>query len=382
MEITDPSVIEAGIKDGTITKGQVKNVLTDLFGNKLGKWNLSDDTAYNLYVELANNCNKSGIKLADIKNLIGDKFENITDGTNMFKGCSNFKGFEVNEETFIPDFSNIENATSMFEGCSNLEYLDTSGFNALRTGIYPTDLTNFVVTEDESKSMGQFNGIENVEIYSAGFQTKYPFIDKTVTEGINDIYKFESPEGYYINVVVYPDGQVVIRTTADNDSEVLCLRIHSVVTKDICTIKYADYMFAGCSKLTKESFESNYYVYDLKYESDTYTLNFNEEIKLFDYPSSEFNFITLDYPMTEFKEGYACFDPQIERSDVYECTYYTFGNTDPIVITVYDNGSVYAYTDGPGGDISLYLYNKHKYNFELPNVESASHIFDGCTNLL
>ena len=305
--------------------------------------------------------------------------ENITDGTNMFKGCSNFKGFEVNEETFIPDFSNIENATSMFEGCSNLEYLDTSGFNALRTGIYPTDLTNFVVTEDESKSMGQFNGIENVEIYSAGFQTKYPFIDKTVTEGVNDIYKFESPEGYYINVVVYPDGNIAIRTTASNDSEVLCLRVYSIVTKNICTIEYADYMFAGCSKLTKESFEKTYY--DLKYESDTFTINFNEKIKLFDYPSSEFNFITLNYPMREYEEGYANFNPQIVRSDIYECTYYRFGNTEPIVITVYDDGSIYAHTDGPGGDNKLYLYNKHKYTFELPNVESASHIFDGCTNL-
>ena len=158
------------------------------------------------------------------------------------------------KEMFIPDFSNIENATSMFEGCSSLEILDMSGFNALKTGIYPTDFTNFVVTESESKSMGQFNGLEDVEIYSADFQTKYPFIDKTVNEGVNDIYKFESPEGYFINVVVYPGDQVVIRTTADNDSEVLCLRIYSVTTKDICAIKYADYMFAGCSKLTKESF--------------------------------------------------------------------------------------------------------------------------------
>ena len=107
----------------------------------------------------------------------------------------------------------------------------------------------------------------------------------------------------------------------------------------------------------------------------------NKEIKLFDYPSSEFNFITLDYPMTEFEEGYLHFNPQIVRSDIDECTYYRFGNTEPIVIKVYDDGSVYAYTDGPGGDNKFYLYNKHKYTFELPNVESASHIFDGCTNL-
>ena len=286
------------------------------------------------------------------------------------------------KEIFSPDFSNIENTTSMFEGCSSLEYLDTSGFNTLKTEIYSTDFTDFVVTESESKSMGQFDGIEDVEIYSAGFQTKYPFIDKIVTEGVNDIYKFESSEGYFINVVVYPDGQVTIRTTADDDSEVLCLRIYSVIAKNICAIECADYMFAGCSKLTKESFESSSYVYDLKYESDTYTLNYDEKIKLFDYPSSEFNFITLNLPITEYVEGQSAFEPQIERNDMYECTYYTFGRIEPIVITVYDNGSVYAYSsDGPAGDITLYLYNKHKYTFELPNVESASHIFDGCTNL-
>lgn len=166
-----------------------------------------------------------------------------------------------------------------------------------------------------------------------------------------------------------------------------CSNLTSVSILDLDTSKilYADYMFAGCSKLTKESFvsENGDYVYDLKYKSNIYTLNSDEKIKLFDYTSSEFNFITLNNPITEHHiEGQLAFNPKIERSDMYECTYYTFGNTEPIVITVYDDGGVYAYSNGPSGDVSLYLYNRYKYSFELPNVVSASHIFDGCTKLL
>ena len=156
-----------------------------------------------------------------------------------------------------------------------------------------------------------------------------------------------------------------------------CSNLESVCAMDWNTSKIAkaDYMFKGCSKLTKESYELK----DMFYVD---TFKVDQDVKLFDYPSSEFNLITLTYPTTRITDKNANNYPQIERDDANNCTRYTFGVIEPTVITVYDDGSIYGNVDSPTANDTLYLYNKHEFALELPNVESASHIFDGCTNLL
>jgi hypothetical protein len=70
-KFTNPAVIEAGIKNGTITKAQVKDVLINLVGDDLGSWVLSDEAGYSLYMNLLTACKNAGISLSDMKTSIG-----------------------------------------------------------------------------------------------------------------------------------------------------------------------------------------------------------------------------------------------------------------------------------------------------------------------
>ena len=320
---------------------------------------------------------------------------------------------KVTSENYNPQFSlgtlGVD-ITSMKEITTSVgdfyyidDYTDEFGYVQYRYGASDKDRVYLSVDSDtknvfiDNMITSDSGPLEEVTLYIPGqvdFATMTTAEDTTNNNGTitRSVYLDESQAGKHPSSISF-NGETNLLTIdklkVDNIKDATsmfegCTNLTHVNTSDWDTSKItkADYMFAGCSKLTKESFEGSSYGYDLKYESKTYTLNFNEEIKLFNYPSSEFNFITLSYPITEYEEGYRNFNPRIERDDMDGCTYYTFGNTEPVIITVYDDGSIYAYSDGPGGDFSLYLYNRHKHTFELPNVESASHIFDGCTNLL
>lgn len=104
-----PEVIEAGIKNGSITKGQVKNLLTDLIGDKLDSWVLSDDAGYSLYMNLLTVCNNAGISVSDVKNSVSvmeamaKYYENARDNLNVETGGEVFNTYRTHGIVHIID---------------------------------------------------------------------------------------------------------------------------------------------------------------------------------------------------------------------------------------------------------------------------------------
>lgn len=95
LKISDLSEVKDFVNNGKISKNLIKDILTDLFGSQLGKWEISDDDAYNLYLDLLDNCNKAGKKITDIANLIGNKFENITNVKEFEFFCKEILGYDA-----------------------------------------------------------------------------------------------------------------------------------------------------------------------------------------------------------------------------------------------------------------------------------------------
>ncbi|MBQ2872654.1 MAG: hypothetical protein IJE89_01480 [Bacilli bacterium] len=69
-EITDPAVIEVGIKNGTITKGQVQQLFNNLVGDNLSSWVLDEEAATSLYINLLDASKNAEIQLSDVKECI------------------------------------------------------------------------------------------------------------------------------------------------------------------------------------------------------------------------------------------------------------------------------------------------------------------------
>ena len=70
-QITDPAVIESGLKDGTISKAQVHQLFNEFVGDNLTTWVKDDDAATSLYVNLLTAAKNAGIPLSDVQKSIG-----------------------------------------------------------------------------------------------------------------------------------------------------------------------------------------------------------------------------------------------------------------------------------------------------------------------
>ena len=148
-----------------------------------------------------------------------------------------------------------------------------------------------------------------------------------------------------------------------------CSNLTSICAMDWDTSKItkADYMFAGCSKLTKESFTSETIIKE-------HVLEYVEEggSDSIDIGSID-NFVSIKYAIHEFT---------LDSFDTYDNGYSKRIGSDS-TFTISNDGMCELY-DGnePQYECSVTVVYRYHEQIEFPNVESASHIFDGCTNLL
>lgn len=98
--------------------------------------------------------NLTNLTSVDLANI---SFENLTDISNMFNGCSN-----LTTVTNIPATSNVTNMSSMFNSCTNLTTIDLSNFDtSSATSMYSmfswcTSLTALDLSNFDTSSVTNF----------------------------------------------------------------------------------------------------------------------------------------------------------------------------------------------------------------------------------
>lgn len=286
--------------------------------------------------------------------------------------------YEEDEEKMYPTklkFDNLITANNMFYGCYNLEYIDMSDINTTNLKLanrmfkdcsklknhtfedYEYDLEAHILYSNYNRI---FVGEDIIEILKFekedGTLSPYEWTEVDTTGVIHYYCKYNDIFNYYAVYDSTTDLNWSINFTVDENGE------------------YPDDSIKGRIYAPRQN---------LVYTSQEITLAMGEEVTL------EVSNLDFDWICTELKSETLYQTPnnytrKIIKNENYTI-YYIGESTKPIQAAVNNNGNISLYYDGPGITFKLYFYKTSEYTtkktFELPNIESAVGIFDGCTNL-
>ena len=288
--------------------------------------------------------------------------ENAHPNKISFNGMTNLLSVE-----YITSDS-ITNADYMFAGCTNLTYVKFKHDTAAQTQTINTTLqaskTNLIIeTPATIEDITILCDCSVKAIWNNDPVWSYQFDNGTylhVTNNGNGTWSFEGDDrgsGQDFNITI-----IVPNSTTATD------------IIDLSKVESMDYMFYNCSSLTNESFATKIEnkverveeLYASERSSDSINVGSIDNIIRLEQYGTELNF----------------------RSWSYSSGVYSIRDTMQ-TIKVYDNGLVEIIaSDEPEAyaRLTVYYYENSgtinlDFNFDLSNVRSASHVFDGCTKL-
>lgn len=291
------------------------------------------------------------------------KMDNIEDATSMFEGCTSLTYVNTNDW----NTSKLINTTRMFMNCSSLTTKKSSIKSETTESITGTGQVRTVY-------IGEMTNLISIK----GYDGNQLIADVTLSDFEYDDYnRYEYHNSYGYVFILYEDGSNSYITLQANAPVTGAMTFTVNYLEDtpregfnlnLSNVKNADYMFANCTSITKADFEIDIVASEelrASVGSPTYlNLGSIDNFVSFSYYGSIFYLSNLEY-----NSSTKCYsicpgtdtEVVIDEEDGY-LTLYAI-EIDPTVITVnYKEGST-----------------MRDYGFE--NIESASHMFDGCTRL-
>jgi hypothetical protein len=292
------------------------------------------------------------------------KMDNIEDATSMFEGCTNLTYVNTNDW----DTSKLINTTRMFKDCSSLTTKNSSVKSETLESITNTGQVRTVY-------IGEMANLISIK----GYEGNQLIADVTLSDFVysdNDSYEYNNSYGY-------------VFTLYENDDEsnsYITLQANAPVTGamtftvsylesapregfsfNLSNVKFADYMFANCTSLTNADFEIDIVI------SEELTASVGRPTSLS--IGSIDNFVSFSYYGTTFYLSDLEYDTSAGN-------YRICPGTDTEVVVDEDGFvSLYAIEIDPTRITVYYKEGKTMRDYGFENIESASHMFDGCTSL-
>jgi hypothetical protein len=292
------------------------------------------------------------------------KMDNIEDATSMFEGCTNLTYVNTNDW----DTSKLINTTRMFKDCSSLTTKNSSVKSETLESITNTGQVRTVYIE-EMANLISIKGYEGNQLIADVTLSDFVYSD-------NDSYEYNNSYGY-------------VFTLYENDDEsnsFITLQANAPVTGpmtftvsylesapregfsfNLSNVKFADYMFANCTSLTKADFEIDTVLSKQLNASVGKPTHLNL--------GSIDNFVSFSYYGTTFYLSDLEYDAS--TSSYRDCP----GTDTEVVISEDGYLSLYAIEIDPTVITVYYKEGKTMRDYGFENIESASHMFDGCTSL-
>lgn len=291
------------------------------------------------------------------------KIDNIKDATSMFEGCTSLTYVNTNDW----DTSKLVNTTRMFMNCSSLTTKKSSIKSETLESITGTGQVRTVY-------IGEMTNLISIK----GYDGNQLIADVTLSDFEYDDYnRYEYHNSYGYVFILYEDGSNSY-ITLQADAPVTGAMTFTVnylentpregFNLNLSNVKNADYMFANCTSLTKADFEIDIVASKELNASVGRPTSFGL--------GSIDNFISFSY------YGSIFYLSNLEYNSSTKC-YRICPGTDTEVVIDEEDGylTLYAIEIDPTKITVNYKEGSAMRDYGFENIESASHMFDGCTRL-